>query len=185
MRLIVGLGNPGRRYASTRHNIGFRVIDALRKKMGDAQALNLKYSDAYVTSFESTEIVLLKPTTYMNRSGLAVLEVVAKWNIPLDCILTVVDDLNLPLKKLRARPKGSAGGQKGLQSIFDELETSEIQRLRIGIGQPDDPADWADYVLQNFDSDEQEHIDDIIERSCEACISWLSKSFQDVMCKFN
>lgn len=165
MRLIVGLGNPGSQYEKTRHNVGYRVIDALRKPL-QAQSANLRGSVEAYEHRNGDRVLLVKPTTFMNESGEAVAPVVQFYKIPLANILIVYDDVDLPLGTLRQRDGGSAGGHKGMQSVIDHVGTDAIPRLRIGIGSNRDrnlPAE--DYVLQPFTEEEEKAIQGTIEKA--------------------
>ena len=153
MKLIVGLGNPGRQYERTRHNLGFMVADLLASRW--SISLAIKGSGAFGRgSIAGQPAGLLKPMTYMNRSGQAVLEVVQFYKLPLSDLLVISDDLDLPVGRVRMRAKGSAGGHKGLGDIIQRLGSDEFARIRIGIGRPD-RGDAVDYVLSPFRPDEQ------------------------------
>ena len=157
MYLIVGLGNPGKKYTNTRHNLGFLAIDELSDKYN----IPLRsYKDLYETGkgeILDEKVILLKPLTFMNKSGEAVSFLAKKKSISLDKILIIYDDLNLPLGKFRFRAKGSAGGHNGLISIIERLGVQDFPRLRIGIGEAGNTP-WEKFVLQNFSSQEKETI---------------------------
>ncbi|MFH1088379.1 MAG: aminoacyl-tRNA hydrolase [Patescibacteria group bacterium] len=147
MKLIVGLGNPGSKYARTRHNIGFMVIDELAKK------LDLKFiaNKSYIGDWAKNESVeLIKPQTFMNNSGSSVSKIVQKHNLLPQDILIIMDDIDIELGKLRYRTEGSSGGHKGMQSIIDALGTNEFARLKIGIGRPPFGVEPDEYVTQKF-----------------------------------
>ena len=155
--IIAGLGNPGEEYRNTRHNAGFLTVDALADRLG-AHIDRMKFHalTAEVTIGES-RVLLLKPMTYMNESGVAVSEAAAFYKIPSDHILVISDDISLAPGKLRLRRKGSAGGQKGLKSIIERLGTENFPRLRIGVGaKPHPDYDLASWVLSNFSKSEME-----------------------------
>jgi PTH1 family peptidyl-tRNA hydrolase len=147
MKLIVGLGNPGRKYAKTRHNVGFHVAAELAHRYGQARARSKFRGEMVEAAIDGHKVVVLCPHTYMNRSGSSVLEARDFFKVELADLLVVSDDFNLPLARLRFRAKGSSGGQKGLQDIIRCLGTDQFSRLRMGIGAP--PANWdvADFVL--------------------------------------
>jgi len=148
MRLIVGLGNPGKKYERTRHNVGFLVVDALAKAIDDPK------------------IIILKPDTYMNRSGEAVRETMQFRKIPVKNLLVISDDADLPFGEIRVREKGSSGGHKGLQSIIDTLGTNAFTRVRVGIGRPDNPnTPLEDWVLGTWSAEEKKNLPDIIEKA--------------------
>ncbi|MEA1909596.1 MAG: aminoacyl-tRNA hydrolase [Patescibacteria group bacterium] len=159
MKLIVGLGNPGPKYKNTRHNVGFMIVDEM------ARELNIKFKpsksvDANYIRYETDlgkEVEIVKPTTFMNKSGVAIKEIVKKHNIKPEDILVVMDDLDMEVGKIRTRSEGSSGGHKGLQSIMNELQTEKIYRIKIGIGrlpgiEPDD------YVTQSFNPEQKAEI---------------------------
>jgi PTH1 family peptidyl-tRNA hydrolase len=157
MYLIVGLGNPGKKYANTRHNLGFLAINELSKKFDVPLQ---KYQDLYESSrveIYNEKVILAQPLTFMNKSGEAVRFISKKRAIPLDKILVIYDDLNLPLGKFRMRPNGSAGGHNGMASIIECLGSADFPRLRIGIGSQDNIS-WEKFVLQSFSPQEKETI---------------------------
>ena len=176
-RLVVGLGNPGPRYAPTRHNLGFRVVEKL------AEHLDLAFSEpdrAFLATPMATgpdSWVLMQPRTYMNLSGEAVSAWLDRHEVEPDLsrILVVCDDLALPLGHLRLRGKGSSGGQNGLLSIIEHLDSTDFARLRLGIDGTEGallPEDWADYVLEPFPEDEQDSAENLVTRAVEAVLGW-------------
>jgi len=178
VRLVVGLGNPGRRYARTRHNIGFKVVDTAVRRWsatGPKTAFGgLVYDARPVTADGRTaRVVLLQPHTFMNCSGRAVRDITAFYKAPLTDILIVLDDLALPPGKLRIRTGGSAGGHNGLNDIIRLMGTEGIGRLRIGIGAAPEFMDSADYVLQRFADDEVDMIRQAVERGARAVEDWV------------
>lgn len=185
MKIIVGLGNPGSQYELTRHNIGFRVIDSLVARITDLEFHKQRKYSAVSGKFISDEVILLKPLTFMNLSGMAIKKAVEKWPTDIGNLLVISDDLNLPLGKIRARAQGSSGGQKGIQSIGEYLETFTFSRIRLGIGQPENPNERADYVLSNFDPSEDEIVNDMIRRATDACCVWIENDIVSVMNLFN
>jgi len=184
--LIVGLGNPGRDYARHRHNMGFRVVDALARAHGLAFARK-KGAKARVAEgrIAGRDVVLAKPQTFMNLSGKAVARLSRLYDIPPDRILVIYDDLDLPLGRLRLRSEGGAGGHKGLRSIIDLLGTRSFPRLRVGIDRPPGNMDAADYVLQPFDQEQQSLVEPIVERAMAAVLCWLDEGIALAMDRFN
>jgi PTH1 family peptidyl-tRNA hydrolase len=183
MKLIVGLGNPGRTYAGTRHNIGFDVLDALAARHGlewqsaPAQALIAKWRTAGA--------LLVKPLTFMNLSGHAVGELQRYFKIELPDLLVIVDEAQLPLGRLRTRPQGSAGGHNGLKSLVEQLGTTEFARLRIGVGRGDGRRDLADHVLDTFDADERAEVSEIVGRAADAVEVFVNEGIDPMMNRFN
>lgn len=185
MKLVAGLGNPGRRYADTRHNAGYRVIEILAKRCGATQSRFRFDGEAVEVFLGGQSVLLLEPQTYMNRSGRSVLAARDFYKLDNSDILVVCDDFNLPLAKLRLRPKGSAGGQKGLQDIIRCLGGEHVPRLRIGIGSPPPNWDVADYVLSRFSEEERPVIEAAFGRSAEAVVAWVRDGIENCMNQFN
>lgn len=185
MKLVVGLGNPGRRYADTRHNVGFRVIEELAQRYGAGGARRRFHGELTEVTREGTRILLLRPQTYMNRCGLSVLEARDYFRIDNADLLVVCDDFNLPLAKLRVRAKGSSGGQKGLEDIIRCLGTEHFPRLRIGIGPPPAGCDVAEYVLSRFGSDEVSAVQAAIARAADAAAMWAVEGIESCMNHYN
>lgn len=187
MKLIVGLGNPGKEYVRHRHNIGFMVVDRFAKLQG--LSFDKKQSKAKVAegTVEGSRLVLAKPQTYMNLSGLSVQGLMAKTRLPPSEIVVVCDDMDLPLGKIRIRPSGGSAGHNGLKSIIAALGTQEFPRLRVGIGRPDpaSPDSTIDFVLTGFAGEEREAIDAAVERACEALLLALKDGLQAAMNKYN
>lgn len=184
-RLIVGIGNPGPEYEKTRHNIGFRVLSTLLRRCG-VKREEAMFRGIYATAkIGDLTIGLLKPLTYVNLSGQSVKEAVRQLNLRPEQVLVVLDDAQLPLGKLRIRPKGSSGGHKGLQSIIDALQTEEIPRLRVGIGSPPEGIDLATFVLSPFEEDEEPVIGEAVERAADASIVWATEGINTAMQRFN
>lgn len=184
MRLVVGLGNPGPRYRNNRHNVGFWALDQVAEwnNVGDWKTdFGGLLADCRIAD---QKVLLLKPMTYMNRSGQALRPAVDFFRVGVADILVVCDDFSLPLGALRIRAKGSAGGQRGMEDIFRCLGTEEIARVRIGIGAPGS-MDPADYVLANFRPDEQATIRDTVIDAGRAIECWCSKGVEAAMNQFN
>lgn len=185
MKLIVGLGNPGKQYENTRHNIGFKVIDELAERW-NAPLNQMKFNGMYATVHRPEgKVLLLKPLTYMNLSGESVRPVMDYFDIDQEDIVILYDDLDLPPGQLRLRQKGSAGGHNGMKSLIQHLGTQEFNRIRIGIGRPSGGMKVPDYVLSNFNTDESAIIRESILKSADACEAWLKQTFLSVMNDFN
>ena len=183
--LIVGLGNPGREYRNTRHNIGFKVIDALATKL-ESQFSRMQFNSLILSvKRDNRTIILAKPQTYMNNSDHAVVAIIKFYKIDLDHTIICNDDLDLPLGTIRIRSSGGSGGQKGINSIIEGLGTKDFPRLRIGIGRPPGRMNAADYVLQDFGRAEEEMIEEIIGRSVDAIIHFIENGIEKTMNKFN
>ena len=189
VKLIIGLGNPGTRYEHTKHNVGFRVIDALYEKLcqRDSQPrpthTSICNSLVIQTTWHDTSIILAKPMTYMNNSGAAVAALARRFEIPLPELCITYDDVHLDIGVLRMRRKGSDGGQKGMKSIIQHLGTTEFPRLRIGIGEP--VGALIDYVLTEFSEDEEIEITHTIDRAVAAIETFVTDDILTVMNKFN
>jgi PTH1 family peptidyl-tRNA hydrolase len=185
MKLVVGLGNPGRKYEGTRHNVGFRVLDELARRHGRSQARQAFQGETVEASFEEQKVLLLWPHTLMNKSGGSVLAARDFYKVPPDELIVVSDDLNLPLGKLRFRSSGSSGGQRGLEDVIRRLGTEDVPRLRIGIGAPPNGRDAADWVLGKFTKSEREEIDVAIMRAADAIEVWHREGLSASMNRFN
>lgn len=185
MKLIVGLGNPGRKYAATRHNVGFGVVEMLAHRHGLGRARVKFHGETVEVNIAGQRGLLLCPHTYMNRSGLSVLQARDFFKLDHTDVLIICDDFNLILGKLRCRAKGSSGGQKGLQDIFRSLGTEQLSRLRVGIGAPPDGWDVADYVLSKFTSDELPLIQQATAKAADAAEDWVRHGIQYCMNQYN
>jgi PTH1 family peptidyl-tRNA hydrolase len=185
MKLIVGLGNPGKKYEKTRHNVGFEVLDLVARRSGDAAAKDKFDGRAADATIAGQRSLLLWPHTLMNRSGESVRAAVDFYELPLANVLVVCDDFNLPLATLRFRSQGSAGGQKGLQDIIRQLGSEEICRLRIGIGPVPDAWDPAEFVLSRFAANERPEIEEAIERAADGVECWAAEGIDASMNRFN
>ena len=187
MKLIVGLGNPGVKYRMTRHNVGYMVLAELAEKYASGNRPQSKFRGDLLTIREpgGESVLLLAPTTYMNRSGLSVGEAVGFYKMPTSDVLVVCDDLNLPFNRLRLRAEGSSGGQKGLADIIRVLGSDKVPRLRIGIGSPPGQMDAADYVLMNFTEKERPEMEITIKQAADAVICWLNKGIAEAMNQYN
>jgi PTH1 family peptidyl-tRNA hydrolase len=185
VKLVVGLGNPGKDYRGTRHNVGFEVVDLLAKR----QALTFETApaDAVQARWRRPDetVWLAKPLTFMNLSGYAVAGLARFYKIEVPDLIVVTDDVNLPLGRLRARASGSEGGHNGLRSVAEVLGTTDYPRLRIGVGRGDMRRDLADHVLARFESDEQPGIEAAIARAADAVETWISQGLAPMMNAFN
>ena len=182
MHLVVGLGNPGRRYRGTRHNVGWEVVDRLARRFGiqleeEAEALVGRGTIA------GCPVLLAKPQTYMNESGRAVRALVRRYGLAPQDLLIVYDDVDLPVGAIRIRPRGSAGGHHGMASVIEALGTQEIPRVRIGIGRP--PGDTAEYVLSRFSPEERPVVEEAVERAADAVETILREGIEVAMGRFN
>ncbi len=185
MKIVVGLGNPGPKYKATRHNIGYAVIDYLAAGPG-VSAFRDRFQSQVAEMKEGDEQVLLvKPETFMNLSGRAVRQIVDFFKLELKDVLIVCDDIALPVGKLRARAKGSDGGQKGLRSIQEQLGTPEFGRLRVGVGQPGEHEDAADYVLSRFGPGERAAMDDAVAAAAQGVLHWVRHGMDACMNRVN
>jgi peptidyl-tRNA hydrolase, PTH1 family len=185
MKLIVGLGNPGRRYDGTRHNIGFDVLDALARRHGLEWETAPRGIEALVARWRTADTAIAKPLTFMNLSGAAVAALLQFYKIdPID-LLVVVDDVNIDLARLRSRPSGSAGGHNGLKSVIGSLGSEQFARLRIGVGRGDDRRDLADHVLARFESSERSIVAETVDRSADAVELFVAEGIGPVMNRYN
>lgn len=182
--MIVGLGNPGEKYTRTRHNVGFMVADFVVRKY-DLKFREHELFEIAHLAIEGKELLLMKPLTFMNRSGIAVKYAIKANNIILSNFLVISDDLALPFGKLRIRRKGSSGGHNGLQSIIDHIQSSHFPRLRVGIKPEKEIEDVVEFVLSKFTHEEMEKIDAIIERATEALIYFVLHGAARAMNAFN
>ena len=185
MKLVVGLGNPGRRYEGTRHNVGYAVLAELARKYGSPPPKTRFHGDVVEADLEGQKTLLLGPTTFMNLSGISVQEAVAFYKLPNEDLLVLCDDLNLPVGKLRFRSRGSSGGQKGLDDIVRKLGTEEFSRLRIGIGAAPAGWDWADYVLSKFTAEERPEIEHAVGLAADAAVVWAREGVEFCMNHYN
>lgn len=183
MHLVVGLGNPGRRYVGTRHNVGFRVVEALAERLGSSFSPS-RFQGELASFSQPTRGLLLKPTTFMNVSGRAVGGVATYHDIPPSNVLVVLDEMALELGRVRLRERGSSGGHNGLKSITQHLKTDDYPRLRIGIDR-DPRVDGADWVLTPFREAERPVIAEAIERATDAVLCWLDEGPVATMNKYN
>jgi PTH1 family peptidyl-tRNA hydrolase len=183
-KIVIGLGNPGQQYAQTRHNIGWMVLDRLADRAGWAGRARNK--DAAATTggrYKGLDLLLAKPMTFMNDSGIAVRKILARERAPLPEMLVVVDDFSLPFGKLRFREGGGPGGHNGLRSIIDELGTEGFSRLRVGIGEPG--RGFVDHVLSAFVPEEKLRLDELLDAAADAVEAWARDGASKAANRYN
>ena len=186
MKVIVGLGNPGMRYARTRHNAGFNAVEILAARQSWPWALRRSHAVVASGVVDAEKVVLAKPETYMNDSGVAVGELVRFYKVDLSDVLVICDDLDLPLGRVRVRSEGSAGGQHGLESIIRHLGTSRFARIRIGLGRPaNGRGENIGFLLSAPQGDERIQLDREIERAADAAWCWLTEGTEATMNRYN
>lgn len=185
MKLIVGLGNPGKKYERTRHNLGFLIVDQIARQNG--VAVQRKLCDALVGEWsdEGEKVLLVKPQAYMNHSGDPVKGLLRKFRATAADLVVIYDDLDLPFGRIRIRAKGSAGGHRGVLSIMECLGGVQFSRIRVGIGRPPEEADAVDYVLAPFTVEESKELGTVLARAAEGAMSLLRDGSQRAMEKFN
>jgi PTH1 family peptidyl-tRNA hydrolase len=185
VKLVIGLGNPGKKYERTRHNVGFLVVDHIASQ-NEVRVRN-KRGNALVGEWSSRgeKVVLAKPQLYMNRSGESVKALIREFNAGPEDIVLVYDDIDLPFGRIRIRSKGSAGGHRGVASVIDSLAGAQFNRVRVGIGRPPQGMDPVDYVLEPFLAQEVADLDDVISRAAQAVTCLLHDGSQKAMAQFN
>lgn len=183
MYIIAGLGNPGKEYTNTRHNAGYMAVEHLAEKF-NVKLNKLKFNSVYGDmTLNGEKVMLVKPVTYMNRSGIAISEIMNFYKIPSENLVVIYDDIDLPLGALRIRPEGSPGTHNGMKSITSSVGNN-FPRIRIGIGRDED-MDLADYVLERFSSSERDLINPIIEKAALAALEIIEKDIDTAMQKYN
>jgi PTH1 family peptidyl-tRNA hydrolase len=183
-RIVIGLGNPGEQYRQTRHNVGWMVLDRVADRAGWAGKGRDRDASAIVGGrFKGLDLLLVKPQTYMNDSGLAVRKVLAREHAPLTEMLVVVDDFALPFGKLRFREGGGPGGHNGLRSIIGEMGSEAFSRLRVGIGAPE--GRFIDHVLTKFEPDERQRLDELLDAAADAVETWAREGTNKAATRFN
>jgi PTH1 family peptidyl-tRNA hydrolase len=183
--LIVGLGNPGREYKASRHNIGFMLVSHLAEQLGSAFTRVQSKTLVTKTDFEGSRLILAKPQTYMNLSGQAVGSLVKFYKVELENLLVVYDDVDLPFGRLRMRHSGGSAGQKGMQSIIDQLGTQDIPRMRMGIGRPPGSKGAASYVLRDFSGEDADFLPSVLDRGVEAVLTYIREDLTTAMNLYN
>jgi PTH1 family peptidyl-tRNA hydrolase len=185
MKVIVGLGNPGKKYQGTRHNIGFEVLTTLAGRLQVDRVQQRFKAETATTLIGGTRVLLVSPLTYMNLSGQSVKRVVDFFKLDLTDLILICDDMSLDLGRLRLRTGGSAGGQKGLADTIEKLGTDQFPRLRIGIGRPPNSIDPATFVLQSFASREKPEMEIACQRAADALETWVKEGIAAAMNRFN
>lgn len=184
--LIAGLGNPGANYAGTRHNVGFRTADALAEKLG-VKIDRAKFRGLYAqATYHGQKLVLLKPQTFMNLSGLSVMDAARYFKLPPERVLILFDDVSLDVGRLRVRAEGSAGGHNGIKSVIGALNSQSFPRVKIGVGaKPHPDFELADWVLSNFTKDEEKLLSSVIEDAAEAALTVAEAGVPAAAARFN
>ena len=185
MKLVVGLGNPGRKYERTRHNLGFLIVDRIATE--NEVTVRKKLCDALVGEglSDGEKVLLAKPQTYMNRSGEAVQCLARKFGAAPEDLVVIYDDLDLPFGRIRIRPRGSAGGHRGVLSIIEKMAGAPFYRVRVGIGRPPENMNAEDYVLEPFSALEMSDLNGVVSRAAEAVSALLKEGGQRAMEQFN
>jgi PTH1 family peptidyl-tRNA hydrolase len=184
-RIIAGLGNPGRKYFYTRHNAGFLMVDRLASEFGFSLS-KAKYDGVYGTgSIRNIPVILVKPHSFMNRSGPPVKQLSDYYGIKSEDVLVIHDDIDLALGRIKIKEKGGDGGHKGLRSLIDAFSSGDFPRLRIGIGRPGPGIEITDYVLGKFSMEENNVFDDILKLAGDAVLTILTKGVKEGMNQFN
>jgi PTH1 family peptidyl-tRNA hydrolase len=183
--LLIGLGNPGREYRDSRHNVGFMLVDRIAIRL-EARGMKVQ-SKAIVTTamHEDRKLILAKPQTYMNLSGQSVQGLIHFYKFPLTNVLMAHDDLDIPFGTIRLRPGGGPGGQRGMASTIEQLGTKDFPRLRIGIGRPPGRMDPSAFVLQDFTRDEMKFLSEILDRAADAALEFVVNGLDKAMNKYN
>ncbi len=184
--LIVGLGNPDENYARTRHNIGFRAVDCLAQQLG-TKLDRAKFRGLYgQAGYQGQKLILLKPQTFMNNSGLSVMDAARFYKLPAERVIVLFDDVSLDVGRLRIRAEGSAGGHNGIKSIIGALNSQSFPRVKIGVGaKPHPEYDLADWVLSNFTKDEEKLLAPVIARAADAALELIINGVQAAASKYN
>lgn len=182
---IVGLGNPGSRYENTRHNVGFDTVELISRRH-NIKITKLKHKALYGDGdIGAQRVILAKPQTFMNLSGESVREIVEWYKIPAKNIIIIYDDIDLPIGKLRLRPKGSAGTHNGMKSVIYQIKSDEFPRVRIGVDRPPEGWDLANYVLSRFSSDDKKKVEEAIENAADAVETIIKFGINSAMNKYN
>lgn len=185
MFVVVGLGNPGRAYANTRHNVGFDTIDILASR-NNIKINKIKFKSVYGEGQIGNEkVMLVKPQTYMNNSGITVKDIYNYYKVPIENIIVIVDDIDIDFASVRVKRKGSAGTHNGLKSIIYLLEDDNFPRVKIGIGKKPENQDLADFVLSRFSKDEREIIEETLNTAAESVEAIVKEGIDNAMNKFN
>lgn len=187
MKLIAGLGNPGKEYAKTRHNSGFMAVDRVAEKLNVSITTEKWNALVCDVNIDGQKVILMKPLTYMNESGSAVIQCVKFYHLDPADVLVIHDDMDLPVGSVRIRTRGSAGGQKGMKSIIDAMHTDQIARIRIGVGHstPGEHDLVPDWVLSSVPKSEMDDYEAALNDARDAAIAWVSEDIDIVMSKYN
>jgi PTH1 family peptidyl-tRNA hydrolase len=183
--LIIGLGNPGREYRNTRHNIGFKFIDAFAEHLGVEFSRSQSKALVTITRYVGNKIILAKPQTFMNKSGFATRDLIKFHKIDLERLLVVYDDVDLPFGKIRIKSTGGTAGHKGMKSIIEQLGTNQFPRMRLGVGRQFPSKQAANYVLRPFNQEESEFMDPFLNHSVEAALAFIESGIEYAMTHFN
>ena len=183
MKLIVGLGNPGRAYAGNRHNVGFQCVDYFARKHRIAISERKARAKIGIGEVDEKRVVLAKPRTFMNLSGQAVSRLMRQFNLPVEDLVVICDDMDLPLGRVRIRQRGGSAGHKGMESIIDSLGSQDFPRIRVGIGRPD--GDEVSYVLSDFTADEKEVVREAVAEVADALFCILTEGIEAAMNRYN
>ena len=181
--LVVGLGNPGGRYADTRHNAGFMVVNRLAQRHGGSLRSRKHRADTARIDIDGTRVLLAQPVTYMNESGQAVQRLLHYFRVPLERLLVVCDEMDLPFGTVRLRPEGSAGGNRGLQSVVQCVGSERFARLRVGVGRP--PGEAKSHVLAPFQPEQRRLLEPLIDTCARACEAWIQRGVEPAMNAYN
>ncbi|MEZ4520041.1 MAG: aminoacyl-tRNA hydrolase [Thermomicrobiales bacterium] len=182
--MIVGLGNVGSKYAGTRHNLGFEVIDELAKRSHAGAPRNRFDARIHETNFGGTRVVLAAPTTMMNNSGFAVAQLIRWYKLPPEKLLVIYDELDIPFGKMRLRPSGGAGGHNGIKSIIEQLGTADFPRVRVGVGRPTSGSTIG-FLLSRFSTEERGYLPEIVSLAADAAECWVESGIDEAMNRFN
>ena len=183
--IVVGLGNPGRRYRDTRHNVGFLVLEELRSRLGSPPEIERPQYRLWRTQVEGRDVMMAEPQLYMNKSGVAVRTLLEAEGHPAEDLLVVCDDFHIGFGALRLRRQGSHGGHNGLRSMIDVLRTREFARLRVGIGPAPEGTDQAEFVLEKFDQDQRRALPEVVGEAADCVALALSSGIEPAMNRFN
>jgi len=185
MKVIVGLGNPGAQYQGTRHNVGFDIVDHLARRWLAGGVQTKFQAEFAIVHSGGSRVLLVKPLTYMNRSGEAVQQICRFYQVEPESVVVICDDMNLPLGRIRWRAGGSAGGQKGLADIIQRLGTDKVPRLRIGVDRPPGKMDPAAWVLARFRAEDREEVELVSQTAADSVETWLAEGVSGAMNRYN
>lgn len=185
MYVVIGLGNPGKKYSGTKHNVGFDAIDCLSQR-NNVKVTKIKHQSIYGEfNLNGEKVILVKPQTYMNNSGISVKSIVEYYKIPIENIIVLYDDIDIEIGSLRIRKKGSAGSHNGMKSIIYHLQKDNFPRVRIGIGKPGEKIDLVNHVLGGFNKEDRQRVDDIILKAAKAVEEIINTDIDKAMNMYN